>query len=108
MSFNVKSSSNNPNFIFGSSSPAFEYPARVNSGNTVDEARCYSRFLPYAQPRPRLQVRALDYNHILPKKLTYDEKVDEITRLIGGTLSSSSKEHSMSLISSADDFKKSI
>lgn len=42
------------------------------------------------------------------KKLDYNEKVDEITRMIGGTLNSSSKEHSISLISSADDFKKSI
>ena len=42
------------------------------------------------------------------KTLNKDEKIEEITRLIGGTLNQSSKEHSISLITSAEEYKKSL
>lgn len=42
------------------------------------------------------------------KTLNEEEKIEEITRLIGGSLNSSSREHSISLIESAKEFKKSL
>lgn len=42
------------------------------------------------------------------KTLSYEDKINEISRLIGGTLTESSKLHSISLIESADEYKKKL